>query len=221
MHNGRFFHIDENSIEQMKQQWHALLGHYTSDENELNKLFESMVRHYSEKGRYYHNLSHIKALLESSDSISDIENRAAVRLAIWFHDVIYETAKSDNEEKSAEMAVSALSKFSAPANIIEAVRDMILATKTHAADSLTKDAKIFLDLDLLILGTREEIYKAYSEAIRKEYSWVADPLYRNGRRKILESFLARKSIYFTEDLATRYDMQARHNIESELRDISG
>lgn len=219
MSESRFFRINEQDIDHLRNHWHALINRYTRDENEIGKLFELVARHYSEKGRFYHNLSHIKALLESSDSIKSIEDRAAVDLAIWFHDVIYKTRKNDNEEKSAEMAAISLGKLSVPPGIINTVRDMIIATKTHGADTLTKDAKVFLDLDLSILGAREEIYKAYSDAIRKEYSWVPGFLYRRGRRNILESFLKRESIYYTEEMAARYDAQARRNIENELREL--
>jgi predicted metal-dependent HD superfamily phosphohydrolase len=117
------------------------------------------------------------------------------------------------------MAVTSLGKLFIPTNTINMVRDMILATKTHEADSLTEDAKIFLDLDLAILGTREEIYKAYSAAIRKEYSWVPGFLYKRGRKNILESFLNRESIYYTEEMTAKYTAQARRNIENELREL--
>jgi predicted metal-dependent HD superfamily phosphohydrolase len=219
MNDGLFFRVNQQDIDRLRDQWLNLLNQFPPDENESRKLFDLIAKHYSEKSRFYHNLSHIKALLESSDGIESIENRAAVHLAIWFHDVIYKTRRSDNEEKSAEMAVTSLGKLFIPTNTINMVRDMILATKTHEADSLTEDAKIFLDLDLAILGTREEIYKAYSAAIRKEYSWVPGFLYKRGRKNILESFLNRESIYYTEEMTAKYTAQARRNIENELREL--
>lgn len=220
MGESRFFKIKEQDIRRLREQWRALLGEYSSDEDEINRLFESVARHYSEKGRFYHNLSHIKALLESSDSIKSIRDLAAVRLAIWFHDVIYDTRKNDNEEQSAEMAAGFLDKLSVPTRTISAARDMILATKSHEADFLSQDAKVFLDLDLSILGASEEVYKAYSEAIRKEYAWVPGFLYRRGRKKILESFLRREAIFQTDEMAARLETQARHNIENELGELS-
>jgi predicted metal-dependent HD superfamily phosphohydrolase len=80
--------------------------------------------------------------------------------------------------------------------------------------------KAFLDLDTSILGAPEEIYREYSRAIRKEYSWVPDALYREGRMKVLNDFLGRELIYQTEEISAKYEAQARHNIAEEIRSLS-
>jgi predicted metal-dependent HD superfamily phosphohydrolase len=63
----------------------------------------------------------------------------------------------------------------------------------------------------------EEIYKEYSEAIRQEYAWVSESMYRRGRKKVLKSFIKRERIYFTDEMKARYDEQARKNINSEIK----
>ena len=68
-----------------------------------------------------------------------------------------------------------------------------------------------------ILGTSAEIYKEYSKAIRKEYSWVSESAYCKGRQKALQSFIEREKIYFTDDMKIRYEDQARNNIHSEIK----
>src|SRR5262249_31224626 len=75
-------------------------------------------------------------------------------------------------------------------------------------------------LDTSILGAPEEIYEVYSRAIRKEYSWVPDVLYREGRMKILNDFLGRERIYHTEEIRAKYETQARHNIAGEMRALA-
>ncbi|MBO0724103.1 MAG: hypothetical protein J2P52_00765 [Blastocatellia bacterium] len=150
-----------------------------------------------------------------------IQNRDAHYFAVWFHDVIYDTRSPDNEEKSAEFAAEALARLGVPERTITVVREMILATKHHRGEDLSWDVKVFLDLDTSILGAPEEIYNEYSRAIRKEYSWVPDVLYREGRTKVLSNFLRRERIYHTEEIRTKYEAQARHNIAEEIKTLSG
>jgi predicted metal-dependent HD superfamily phosphohydrolase len=96
------------------------------------------------------------------------------------------------------------------------VRVFILATKEHKGEGLTKDGKLFLDADLFILGTPEDIYKEYSKAIRKEYGWVPSFLYKRGRKKLLENFIKRDRIYFTDEMFEMFEIKARQNIVEEL-----
>jgi predicted metal-dependent HD superfamily phosphohydrolase len=157
-----------------------------------------------------------------SETILDkIQNRDAFYFAIWYHDVIYEAKRSDNEEKSAEFAVEALAELGVPEQTIAVVREMILATKHHRGAGLSWDMKAFLDLDTSILGAPEEIYEEYSRAIRKEYSWVPDFLYRKGRVKVLNDFLEGEHIYHTDEIRAEYELQARDNITAEIRALSG
>jgi predicted metal-dependent HD superfamily phosphohydrolase len=97
---------------------------------------------------------------------------------------------------------------------------MILATKTHNSAGLNSDGKLFLDLDLSILGADKPGYQAYSRAIRREYSFVPEPLYRNGRQKILQNFLAREFIYLTNVCREKFELQARENIQREIVELS-
>lgn len=211
----------QHDIGFLQAQWVSLASRYVSVSSAIESLFNSIVEHYSASARAYHNLSHIQSLLSLSESLPDkIQNRDAFYFAIWFHDVIYDTKRSDNEEKSAEFAVEALAGLGVPEPTVALAREMILATKHHRADDLSWDMKAFLDLDTSILGAPEEIYKEYSKAIRKEYSWVPGLLYRKGRLKVLNDFLGRERIYYTEEIASKYELQARHNIAEEIRTLS-
>ena len=217
----QYFQLGRHDQGFLHAQWVGLASRYASDTSVIESMFNSIVEHYSAKNRAYHNLSHIQSLLSLSGSLPDkIQNQDALYFAIWFHDVIYDTKSSDNEEKSAEFAVEALAGLGVPEQTIAITREMILATKHHRADDLSWDMKAFLDLDTSILGAPEEIYKEYSRAIRKEYSWVPDSLYREGRMKVLNDFLDRESIYQTEEIRAKYEMQARRNIAEEISALS-
>jgi predicted metal-dependent HD superfamily phosphohydrolase len=217
----RYFQLGRHDRDFLHAQWVSLTSQYAPNRALIESLFNSIVEHYSAKNRAYHNLSHIQSLLSLGESLQDkIQNRGAFYFAIWFHDVIYDTKRSDNEEKSAEFAEEALAGLGVPEQTVATVREMIMATKHHRADDLSWDMKAFLDLDTSILGAPEEIYKDYSRAIRKEYSWVPGFLYRKGRMKVLNDFLGRERIYQTDEIRARYETQARHNIAEEIRALS-
>jgi predicted metal-dependent HD superfamily phosphohydrolase len=102
------------------------------------------------------------------------------------------------------------------ADTIAEVKRLILATKTHKADDDDTDCKILLDADLSVLGSSPELYDLYSAAIRKEYHWVTEADYRTGRKLVLENFLKRERIYYTEYMHQKYEVLARENITREI-----
>jgi predicted metal-dependent HD superfamily phosphohydrolase len=217
----RYFQLGHYDLGFLHAQWMSLASRYGPGSSVIESLFNSLVEHYSDGARAYHNLSHIQSLLALSESLLDkIQNRDAHYFAIWFHDVIYDTHRPDNEEKSAEFAAEALARLGVPEQTATTVREMILATKHHRAAGLSWDMKAFLDLDTSILGAPEEIYREYSRAIRKEYSWVPDVLYREGRKKALNDFLGRERIYHTEEISAKYETQAKRNIAEEIMALS-
>ena len=216
-----FFMLHEQDIESLQIEWEGLSSAYTSDTAIQTHSFQVLRENYSEKSRSYHNLSHVNTLLGLFKSLaSKIQDPSATQFAIWFHDVIYNTKRNDNEEESARLAAEMLYKLQVSTETVECVQKMILATKTHGGRNLSEDAKLFLDMDLAILGARAEIYKEYSQAIRKEYSWASEAIYRGGRKKVLEDFLLRERIYQTEEMGVRFEERARENIISEIKSLN-
>jgi|SRR5262245_14943670 len=215
------FNLANHDLDFLHAHWVSLASRPASSLSLIESIFYSIVENYSAKDRAYHNLSHIQSLLILGETLMDkIKNPDAVYFAIWFHDVIYDTKRSDNEEKSAEFTVKALAGMGVPEQTIATAREMVLATKDHRGANLSWDMKAFLDLDTSILGAPEETYKKYSTAIRKEYSWVPDILYRKGRMKVLNDFLEREHIYHTEEIKAEYELQARNNIAVEIKALS-
>ncbi|HEY8563492.1 MAG TPA: hypothetical protein VIL74_24145 [Pyrinomonadaceae bacterium] len=194
---------------------------FSADERKVDELTGLLISKYSENHRAYHNLSHVFDLLRnaaaSDTAIGDYES---VRSAIWFHDVIYEPPSRTNEIESARLAVESLSDLNFPESMIEKVERMILATQRHDAAELDADGKLFLDLDLGILGANPVIYYKYSKAIREEYAFVPEDLYRVKRREVLEAFLERESIYYTEEWRESHEGTARANIANEIKALS-
>jgi predicted metal-dependent HD superfamily phosphohydrolase len=218
--SSAFFQITAADRDNLQTQWRELAAAYCQDQNLIEKIFAQITAEYSRADRAYHNLGHIKALLDRALLIrAQLNDYDSVRFAIWFHDVIYHTRKSDNEEQSAEFAKKALSELAVPEHLRARVREMIIATKTHQIAKASVDTEYFLDLDLSILGAHAEIYQQYSQAIRQEYCWVPMFLYRITRKKILKNFLQRERLYFTSQLRAELEVQARKNIAEELKTI--
>lgn len=206
----------EADVSFLKTQLAALMGRQSAEIRE--RLFQALAEYYSGPGRFYHNLHHVAEVLRLLVTLGVGARRdEAVSFAAWFHDAVYDTRRADNEERSAELAAGWLAQFGAPQETINRVRRLILATKKHEAGNLSRGGLLFLDADLSILGAPEEIYLQYRAAIRKEYAWVEEEVYRRERKRILENFVARERLYFTDELRGRLEAQARLNLRAELR----
>ena len=86
----------------------------------------------------------------------------------------------------------------------------------RAAVPIGRDAAVLVDIDLSILGSDMARFDEYEVQVREEYSWVPGPLFRSGRRKILQEFANRESIFTTEYFRDLYEAQARSNIARSL-----
>jgi predicted metal-dependent HD superfamily phosphohydrolase len=189
----------------------ALASTHGADRTTAEAWWREVETRYREPHRRYHTLDHIAELLALLPDEGE-----EVLAAVWFHDVIYDR-RGANEERSADVAHEALVDLRFPRETVDLVTRMILATRDHAPGDLGDGARSFLDADLAILGSPPEVYRRYADAIRVEYSWVPDPLFRAARDGVLRDFLARPRIYLTDAMNQRFDAQARVNLAWELR----
>jgi predicted metal-dependent HD superfamily phosphohydrolase len=181
------------------------------------RVFQLLITAYTQTDRYYHNLTHIHQILTTLDRFSStLQNPIAVSLAAWFHDFVYDAQASDNEIQSARSAGELLASIGGARELIDRVQSLILATQGHQIDPNDRDKCIFLDADLAILGTEPIRYQTYQRSIRREYSWVSDEAYQTGRIRVLESFLQRDRIYYTDLLFNELESLARTNMSNEI-----
>jgi predicted metal-dependent HD superfamily phosphohydrolase len=184
-------------------------------------LYDDLIRAYSEPHRAYHTVVHLESCLREFDAARQLaEAPYAIEAALWFHDAIYDTHRSDNEERSASWASSALSALGVSASRAKRVGQLVLATCHHEAGN-DADTALLLDVDLSILGTRPENFDRYEAEVRREYAWVSDADFRHGRRAILEKLRDRKRIYQTDFFHDRYEAQARANLTRSLVKLRG
>lgn len=177
---------------------------------------EQLIQAYSAPGRHYHNLKHVEECLAALDGISGLDprEREILTAAIWWHDVVYDPMRSDNEEESARLAEQSLAPDLRPE-----VGRLIRLTKTHKVEPNDRLGAFMISIDLGILGADAAAYTSYAQAIRREYSHVPEQEYRAGRAAVLESFAARPAIYPDPAFAARLEVQARANIARELESL--
>ena len=205
------------NIDLMKNSWHSLLQQSEADCQLGKAIFSDLVNVYSHPARKYHNLEHIQNLLSLSETFTDNKDcLVPLQFSAWFHDYIYNTQAKDNEVQSAIYGEKKLIELKISPNIIQLVKQIILSTQKHQPLTANINNKIFLDIDLSILGTSPDKYLNYSQAIRQEYMWLSDRDYKLGRKKILINFLSRKRIYFTDYFYQKLEAQARTNLEAEI-----
>jgi Uncharacterized protein conserved in bacteria len=186
------------------------------DKNEAE--FDCISKMYNEPNRAYHNLNHVNDCLNKLDSLEAIENKIEIEMAFWFHDVIYDPYRKDNELKSAEKAKAFLIKQETDDFAISFVYDLIMATIHKEAPKNESEAYI-MDIDISILGSDPTSYQSYCDNIRKEYKMVPGFIYKKNRIKIMEMFLNRKQLYYTSPFKDKYEEQARTNIKNELANL--
>ncbi|RRH96421.1 hypothetical protein EH240_22455 [Mesorhizobium tamadayense] len=179
---------------------------------------------YRAEDRHYHSLAHVEAMLALADEYRHLlHDPDAVEAAIWFHDAVYDSRAKDNEAKSAALAEQKLAGR-ADAERLARIAGMIIATATHELphsddDNFVRDAALFLDMDLSILGAAPDAFDAYEQAIRQEYRWVEEPMWRAGRGAVLKSFLTRPHIFHTREFRQRFEAQARENLARSLQQL--
>lgn len=205
----------------LKETFIRLLSNYSDNDRLIIELWTEIEKNYSSKKRHYHTLEHLDNLLGQLTEIKDeIRNWNIILFTLYYHDIIYNSLKSDNEEKSAELAEKRMRQISVPNDKIELCKNQILATKSHIK-STDNDTNYFIDADLSVLGQPWEVYSSYYKNVRKEYSIYPDFVYNSGRKKVLNHFLTMDKIFKTDFFYNKFETQAKHNLQMELVILNG
>jgi predicted metal-dependent HD superfamily phosphohydrolase len=207
----------EFTVNTAKSLWQQSMTELDISSQLSKSLWRSLEDLYSQPQRHYHTLAHIDAMASALARFAP-EAPLPLRFAVIYHDAVYDSRRRDNEERSARLAVRSLGLLKVPSAGRRLTGRLILRTRFHEplAGEFRQLSEFFLDLDLLILGQSESEYDSYAVSIRREYDWVSETEYRQARAGILRSFLERPQIYFTGDIRTSYESQARANLEREL-----
>lgn len=203
----------------LKETFIELLTKYTDNDSLKKELWTEIEKNYSSKKRHYHTLEHLDNLLSQlTDVKSEIQNWEIILFTLFYHDIIYNSIKSDNEEKSAEFAENRMKQISVSNDKIELCKEQILATKSHIK-STDSDTNYFTDADLSVLGQNWETYLLYCKNVRKEYSIYPTLVYNPGRKKVLNHFLSMGRIFKTDFFYNKFEIQAKQNLQQEIESL--
>ena len=179
-----FDKIKAEQLAYLNKNWQNITEQLNIPPKEAYLIFQQFEQHYREPHRKYHNLSHIYTMLQLADNEQNtILEPIMLKIAIWFHDIVYNAKRKDNEKKSADFARKVLGDYCNEEQL-RLLEKMILSTQKHLPLSEFKDTLWLLDFDLAVLAAEPNVYASYKEAIRYEYRIFPDFVYRPGRRKV-------------------------------------
>lgn len=184
---------------------------------ERTDLRDELLRAYGEASRGYHDLQHLREVLDRLDELSPHAafDPAAVHLAAWFHDGIYD-ADPDPEGRSAEWADRALAAHPQRAEVVR----LVLLTRDHDPEPGDAHGEALCDADLAILAASPARYEEYVAGVRRDYASVPDDLFRLGRAEVLRTLLAHPTLFRTAYARTAWEARARANVSAELERLT-
>jgi predicted metal-dependent HD superfamily phosphohydrolase len=219
--------------ELLRAQWQAAVGPGRDGTSLASDHFERLLARYREPHRRYHTVTHLAAVLSAAEDLMAqivVSDHEAVRLALFFHDAVYDPRSDTNEADSAVLARAVLSELDVPAARVNAVAALVMATRHQtpspvegepsplaaaAHDPGDGDTAVVLDSDLAVLAAEPSRYEAYARGVRAEYTQVDDAGWRAGRAAVLRAFLDRPAIYLTAPMRSQ-EHRARANLAAEL-----
>jgi predicted metal-dependent HD superfamily phosphohydrolase len=194
------------------EDWAELAGDSPTSRTE----WAALVAAWSEPHRRYHDLAHLAAVLglvgELAGAATDPD---AVRLAAWYHDVVYDPRRADNEQVSAERARAGLRGLVQEERVEEVVR-LVLLTAGHDPAPDDANGAVLCDADLAVLAGPAEAYAGYASAVREEYGHLSDAEFTAGRIAVLEHLLALPRLFRLPAVAAEWTPRARANMAAEL-----
>ena len=166
--------------------------------------------------RGYHDARHLTEVLGRLTELGEGDN-AAVVLAAWFHDAVYDGAP-EAEERSARLAEAELAE--ADVDVAEVAR-LVRLTERHDPEPGDHNGEALCDADLAILAASPERYREYAAGVRLEYAAYPDADFRAGRRAILEDLVSRGALFRTAYARRHWEPAARENLAREIQTLGG
>ena len=192
------------------ERWNSILpGH--------EELGFELLERWGEDHRKYHSRTHLLAVLEALDLLSEPGQPAqSVSLAAWFHDAVYEGIAGQDEEESARLAEDRLAIVGLPGPVIDEVARLVRLTSTHSPGPGDHAGALLCDADLSILGAEPAAYARYLASVREDYAHVGDADFAAGRTAVVRQLLALDPLFHSERAKTLWLDAARRNLQAEL-----
>lgn len=181
-------------------------------------LFLDLYERWGEEHRNYHGRTHLLAILEALDLLSEPENPPrTVVLAAWFHDAVYRGIAGQDEEESARLAQERLPQAGiSDADAAEVAR-LVLLTAAHQPEPDDHDGALLCDADLSVLGSEPAAYSRYVAAVRKDFAHIADDDFAAGRAAVVRQLLELEPLFTGTHARRLWQDSARRNLRDELQ----
>lgn len=183
-------------------------------------MIENFLINYLPKEYTYHTIHHIRDVVTQSERIAkkekiNKEDIADLKLAAWLHDVGYIWEPNRHEARGAEYATTVLHALDFPAQKINRITGMIMATKIPQSPKNLLE-QIICDADLDYLG--REGYEENSNLLLQELRLKKD-ITALDWLKIQDQFLTKHAYFTKTSNSTRNKLKAEvlANIKTKLK----
>jgi predicted metal-dependent HD superfamily phosphohydrolase len=206
-------------VEKLLEDWCAVVGRGRAAADDTLAAGRDLLSRWSEPHRHYHTVEHLAAMLSIVDAAAaDADDATAVRLAVWFHDAVYDPRRADNEEASALLAEAVLGRLGIPAG---EVARLVRLTSTHDPAPGDRNGALLCDADLAILAASPAEYRRYANAVRAEYTHIPDDAFLAGRSAVLRRLLAQPTLFRLTKHRKKWEEPARKNLRIEVSALTG
>lgn len=187
---------------------------------EAEKFATNLLNEKLDTSFLYHNLTHTQRVVEKAKELATLaglndSDKKILTLATWLHDTGYTANINKHEEESVHISKAFLSSQKCSEKDIDAVCDLILATKM---DHVPKNQleKIIRDADCAHIGSKS--YLEVTELLRKEWELTCN-------KTLTESewldeninFLTTKHRFYTPEAADAWEARKGKNISALLK----
>lgn len=179
------------------------------------ELGQELLERWQEPHRAYHDVRHLAQALDAAHQVTGGRPSRATRLALWFHDAVYDLRPGRDEEASAQLAVSRLTGL-LPQPEVDEVARLVRLTASHEPEPDDHAGAIVVDADLSILGQSAGRYHVYVRDVRTEYRQVPEDAFRQGRAEVVRRLLALEPLFRTGAGRLAWQATARRNLAEEL-----
>lgn len=214
----------------------------TASDEEIAAYYSELIDCWCVANRHHHDIRHLLDMLKRIDTLApEMTNANLVRIAAWFHGVVFSTSDLDvytrnggeNEIASAKIARKYLEQLGVDAKYQEQAAKLIIGLKkppkidaeptigapkpdeTSTLEMIDIDQIALRDAHLGALAAEPQKYRHYLEDIRQEYAHIPQAHFLLARSQIVTKLLMRKRL-FHSPLAQQWEDPARENLEAEL-----
>lgn len=153
------------------------------------KALYELPKRWNERHRFYHTTNHLTEILFDIEkhpnfNLLNVYEKQALMLAAFFHDVILEPKRSDNEEESIKYFISSFR--GKDVKMLDTVCDLIKVTKDRKRP-IDRLQRIFWESDNAKFKSGYDTLLKNEKLLRKEYSFLSNKEYKDKRIKFIKS----------------------------------